>query len=93
VRKPELTDAIATQAGLSKSKASEVLNAMTDEITDAVARNDAVFLHGFGTFSQRQRKARTGKHPQTGEVMEIAASKSVAFQAAKRLKEAVNLND
>ncbi len=67
MRKPELAAAIAEKAELSKDKANEVLNAMLDEITGAVAKGDSVSLIGFGTFSVRERSARKGKNPQTGE--------------------------
>lgn len=90
MRKPELAEAIAEKTDLTKAKATEVLNALTDEIADAVSRNDSVSLIGFGTFSQRERKARTGKNPQTGAAIEIPASKSVAFKPGKALKDAVN---
>ncbi len=90
MRKPELAEAIAAKVDISKAKANEVLTALTDEITDAMARNDSVSLIGFGTFSQRERKARTGKNPQTGAAIEIPASKNVAFKPGKALKDAVN---
>ncbi|UZE96548.1 HU family DNA-binding protein [Alkalimarinus alittae] len=90
MRKPELAAAIAEQAELTKDKANEVINAITDEITNALSRNEAVTLIGFGTFSQRERSARTGKNPQTGATIQIAASKSVGFKPGKSLKDSVN---
>ncbi|ABC27460.1 MULTISPECIES: HU family DNA-binding protein [Hahella] len=90
MRKPELAAAIAARTNLSKSKAAEVLNALTDEIADAVSRNETVSLIGFGTFSQRNRSARTGKNPKTGAAIKIPASKTVGFKAGKLLKDAVN---
>ncbi len=90
MRKPELAAAIAAKAELSKDKANEVLNAVLDEITGAVAKGDSVSLIGFGTFSVRERSARMGKNPQTGEAMEIAASKTVGFKVGKKLKDAVD---
>ncbi|KZX83806.1 DNA-binding protein HU, partial [Oleiphilus sp. HI0009] len=62
----------------------------TDEVTNAMTRNDPVSLIGFGTFSQRERSARTGKNPQTGKTIQIPASKSVGFKPGKALKDAVN---
>jgi len=90
MRKPELAAAIAEKAELSKDKANEVLNVVLDEITRAVAKNDSVALIGFGTFSVRERSARMGKNPQTGEAMEIPASKTVGFKPGKKLKDAVD---
>jgi DNA-binding protein HU-alpha len=90
MKKPELAAAIAEKADLTKEKAGEVLNILTDEITNAMNNNDTVSLIGFGSFSVRERSARTGKNPQTGATIQIAASKSVGFKAGKSLKDAVN---
>ena len=90
MRKPDLAAAIADKAELSKDKANEVLNAMLDEITAAVAKGDSVSLIGFGTFSVRERSARKGKNPQTGEAINIPASKTVGFKVGKKLKDAVD---
>jgi len=90
MKKPELAAAIALKADMTKEKAGEILNIITDEITNAVSQNDSVSLIGFGTFSQRSRSARTGKNPQTGQTIQIAASNTVGFKAGKALKEAVN---
>lgn len=89
MKKPELAAAIASKAGVTKDKAGEILNIITDEITNAVSQDDAVTLIGFGTFSTRERSARTGKNPQTGETIQIPASKSVGFKPGKALKDAV----
>jgi len=90
MKKPELAAAIALQADVTKEKAGEIINIFTDEITAAMRKDDPVTLIGFGTFSRRERSARTGKNPQTGETLQIAASKSVGFKAGKSLKESVN---
>jgi len=90
MKKPELAAAIAEKAGVTKEKAGEIINAITDEITNAMTKNDPVTLIGFGTFSVRERSARTGKNPQTGASIQIAASKSVGFKAGKSLKDSVN---
>jgi len=90
MKKPELAAAIASKADVTKEKAGEIINAMTDEITNAMSKGDAVTLIGFGTFSRRERSARMGKNPQTGAAIEIKASKSVGFKAGKSLKDAVN---
>lgn len=90
MRKPELTAAIAEAADLSKDKAGTVLNAILDEITNALAKEDTVSLIGFGTFSRRDRAARKGKNPQTGAEIDIPASTNVGFKPGKALKDAVN---
>ena len=90
MRKPELVDAIADQADISKDKATQALNAALEAITKALQSEDTVNLVGFGTFLQRSRAARTGKNPQTGETIQIAASNTVAFKPGKSLKDAVN---
>ncbi|HZJ95889.1 MAG TPA: HU family DNA-binding protein [Thiopseudomonas sp.] len=90
MRKPELVAAVADKTDISKEQAGQVLNAILDEITAALAENDTVTLIGFGSFSQRHRGARTGRNPQTGEPLEIKASNTVAFKPGKQLREAVN---
>ncbi|MDN3555899.1 HU family DNA-binding protein [Halomonas maura] len=89
MRKPELAAAIAERADLSKDKASQVLNVILDEITGSVSDGKDVSLIGFGTFTVRERAARTGKNPQTGQPLTIPASKTVAFKPGKGLKDAV----
>ncbi|MAX32289.1 MULTISPECIES: HU family DNA-binding protein [Halomonadaceae] len=89
MRKPELASAIAERADLSKDKASQVLNVILDEITGSVAKGQDVSLIGFGSFTVRERAARTGKNPQTGQPLTIPASKTVAFKPGKALKDAV----
>nr|WP_256574438.1 HU family DNA-binding protein [Pseudomonas sp. HAR-UPW-AIA-41] len=90
MRKPELAAAIAEKADLTKDQANRVLNAVLEEITNALNRKDSVTLVGFGTFLQRHRGARTGKNPQTGAAVKIKASNTVAFKPGKALKDAVN---
>jgi DNA-binding protein HU-alpha len=90
MRKPELAAAVAEKAELTKDKAHEVLTAITDEITNAMANNDSLTLIGFGTFSQRQRSARTGKNPQTGAPLNIPACNTVGFKPGKALKDTIN---
>ena len=90
MRKPELASAIAEQTGLTKDKASEVINAFTDQVSAAAARGEDVTLIGFGTFNIRQREARTGRNPQTGQEIQIPASKTVGFKAGTGLKSAIS---
>ncbi|OMH28038.1 DNA-binding protein HU [Motiliproteus sp. MSK22-1] len=90
MHKTDLVAAIAEQAGITKVQAQDSLNAFTDSITDALANGETVSLIGFGSFSQRQRAARTGKNPQTGAEIQIPASTTVGFKPGKALKEACN---
>ena len=90
MNKSELVDAVASNAGISKAKAALAIDGMTDAIRRALSHGDAVTLVGFGTFSVRDRSARTGRNPRTGEEIQIAAAKIPAFKAGKVLKDAVN---
>lgn len=90
MHKAELVAMIAESAGITKAQAQDSLNAITDSITDALAKEDTVSLIGFGTFSLRERSERKGKNPQTGAEITIPASKSVGFKPGKALKDAVN---
>ena len=75
---------------LLNAQADKALEAVIASITNAVAGGDKVTVPGFGTFESRERSARTGRNPQTGETMEIAASKAPAFKPAAAFKNAVN---
>ena len=90
MNKSELIDAIAASADLPKAAAGRALDAVVDSITDALKKDDSVSLVGFGTFSVKARAARTGRNPQTGEPINIAAAKIPSFKAGKALKDAVN---
>lgn len=90
MKKTELITAVAEQSGLSKKDAEKALNATIDTIIKAVAEGDKIQLTGFGTFEQRQRNARTGCDPRTGNTIEIPASKVPAFKAGKGFKDIVN---
>ena len=90
MKKTELIAAVAEQSGLSKKDAEKALNATIDTIIKAVAEGDKIQLTGFGTFEQRQRNARTGCDPRTGNTIEIPASKVPAFKAGKGFKAVVN---
>ena len=90
MKKTELIAAVAQQSGLSKKDAEKALNATIDTIIKAVAEGDKIQLTGFGTFEQRQRNARTGCDPRTGNTIEIPASKVPAFKAGKGFKDIVN---
>ena len=90
MNKAELVDAIADSADLSKASASRALDAVINSVTDALKDGDQVSLVGFGTFTVKDRAARTGRNPQTGQPIEIAAAKVPGFKAGKALKDAVN---
>ena len=90
MKKTELIAAVAEQSGHSKKDAEKALNATIDTIIKAVAEGDKIQLTGFGTFEQRQRNARTGCDPRTGNTIEIPASKVPAFKAGKGFKDIVN---
>ena len=88
--KTELIDTIADEADISKAAAGRALAAMTDAIARSLKDGEPVTLIGFGTFLVRERGARTGRNPQTGEEMAIAASKAPAFKPARSFKDALN---
>ena len=90
MNKGQLKDAVAEAAGLSGADAERALDAVIDTITKAVAGGDKVTIVGFGTFEPRERSARTGRNPQTGEEIQIAASTVPGFKAGAAFKQAVN---
>lgn len=90
MNKSELVKSIADKSGLTQDQATLALNGLTDTIRDTLAKGEEVALVGFGTFSVKERAARTGRNPQTGEEIQIAASKVPHFKAGKSLKDAVN---
>jgi DNA-binding protein HU-beta len=89
MNKSELIDAIADGAGLTKVAASKVLEVITGTVTNALKSGDQVVIPGFGSFSTSVRSARTGRNPQTGQTINIKASRVAKFKAGKSLKEAV----
>lgn len=90
MNKAELVEAVAEAADLSKASATRAVDAMLDSITNTLKSGDQVSLVGFGTFQVRDRAARTGRNPQTGATINIAAAKVPSFKAGKALKDAVN---
>ena len=90
MNKSELVDALAENSGLSKADSSRALDAFIQSISGALKNNDQVTIVGFGTFLVRQRAARTGRNPQTGAEIQIAAANVPAFKPGKALKDAVN---
>ena len=90
VNKTQLLDKIAENADITKAAEGRVVDAMVASITESLQKGDDVALVGFGTFTVRDRAARTGRNPQTGKEIQIAAAKVPAFRAGKGLKDAVN---
>jgi DNA-binding protein HU-beta len=89
MNKSELIEAMAEAADIPKAAAGRALDGMVDAVTAALKEGEQVSLVGFGTFSVKERSARTGRNPQTGEAIQIAASKIPGFKAGKALKDAV----
>ena len=91
MNKTELVDAIAAAADITKVQACKALEAVLESVTETLKKGDKVTLIGFGTFETRERAARTGRNPQTGKEIQIAASITPAFKAGKKLKDALNV--
>ena len=89
MNKTELVKAVAEQAELTQKDATKAVDALIETISETLAQEEKIQLIGFGTFEVRERSARKGRNPQTGEEIEIAASKVPAFKPGKELKEAV----
>ena len=90
MNKTELIEAVAEAAGLTKTDSDKAVNAFIETVQSTVKGGDKVTIPGFGTFSVSDRKARTGRNPQTGEAIKIAASKAPKFSAGSGFKAAVN---
>lgn len=90
MNKSELIESVAASADLPKAAAGRAVDAVVEAVTTALQNGDSVALVGFGTFSVKDRAARTGRNPQTGEPIQIKAAKIPSFKAGKALKDAVN---
>ena len=90
MNKSQLVAKVAEKAGLTKKDAEKAVNGLFASVQEALVSGDKVQMIGFGTFEVKARAARTGRNPQTGEEIKIAASKNPAFKAGKALKDAVN---
>ena len=90
MNKSELIDAVADSADLSKAVATQAVDAVLSAVSKSLKKGDQVTLVGFGTFLVRERAARTGRNPRTGDEIQISAQKVPAFKAGKALKDAVN---
>jgi len=90
MKKSEMIEALANQTGLTKADVEKVFNGTFDLFKSELENGNNVSVAGFGTFKISERSAREGRNPQTGETIQIAASKSVSFKAGSALKEIVN---
>ena len=90
MNKSDLIDSIATESGLTKADATKALDGTMEAIKKALKSGETVSLVGFGTFAVKDRAARTGRNPKTGEPLEIKASRIPSFKAGKGLKDAVS---
>ena len=90
MKKVELVEQVATNAGLTKADALRAIDATFEAITEALKKGDKLSLIGFGTFGVSRREGRTGRNPQTGEPVEIAARVVPGFKAGNKLKDALN---
>ena len=90
MNKADLITVVMEKTDVSKTDATEVVNAVFDAITDALKNGDQVSVPGFGIFQRKERAARQGRNPQTGATIEIPAAKVPSFKAGKGLKDAIN---
>ena len=90
MNKRQLVEGVAKAAGIGVSAAAEAVDAVLEVVSASLAAGESVMVPGFGTFEVRERAARTGRNPQTGETIEIGASRVPAFRAGKGLRDAVN---
>lgn len=89
MNKSELISKVSEKAEVSKAEAGRVVDAVLESVTEALSTSDTVTLTGFGTFTVRERAARTGRNPRTNEPIQIEAAKVPAFKPGKALKDAV----
>ena len=90
IRKNDIVTSITETTSMTKTEANRAFDIIFETISNALAKGDNVQIPGFGTFEVRERAARTGRNPKTGEAIQIAASKAVGFKAGKTMKEKVN---
>lgn len=93
MNKAELVDVIASKTNVTKKEADTILNAITETIVEVVSGGDKVSLVGFGSFERRERQAKEGRNPKTGEKMQIKATRVPVFAAGKLFKDKVAPND
>ena len=89
MNKGQLIEHVASELGDSKASASRAVEAVINSITNGIKEDEAVTIVGFGTFTKKNRAARTGRNPSTGEPMQIKASTTVGFKPSQALKQTV----
>ena len=90
MNKKEFLDMVSLKAGLTKKDAETALQAVTDSLTELLAKGDSIVLPGFASISVKKRAARKGRNPSTGKPIDIAASNAISFKVGTKLKEAIN---
>ncbi len=90
MNKAELIDAVSAKSGLTKADTDRAFKAFVETVSETMAKGESIVLVGFGTFLVRDRQARSGRNPRTGETISIESAKIPAFKAGKALKDAVN---
>lgn len=90
MKKKELINAISQRSGMGKNESESALNAVISCLSDLLAKGDSIVLPGFASLSVKERAARTGRNPSTGQPLNIPASKIVSFKAGSKLKEVIN---
>ena len=90
MNKKEFIDMIANKASLTKKDAEIALQAVTDSLTELLAKGDSIVLPGFASIGVKKRAARKGRNPSTGNPIDIPASNAISFKAGTKLKEAIN---
>lgn len=88
--KADLIESVASKVDLPRATAEKVVNVLFDDIVAALRQGEKVNISGFGTFAVSERKARTGRNPKTGEVIEISASRAPKFKPGKHLRDLLN---
>ena len=90
MNKKDLVEMLSADGNMSKANAGRTIDSIFGAISDALSKGDKVMFPGFGTLEVRERAAKQGRNPQTGETIQVPARKAVAFKAGKTLKDAVN---
>ena len=88
--KADLVEGVATSANLSKKESEAIVHVFLESLVDALRRGDGIELRGFGSFRFRQRGARSGRNPRTGEAVQVPAKRVVYFKMGKELKKLIN---
>jgi DNA-binding protein HU-beta len=90
MNKADLVNSLSEQTGLSKSKSTEVINAIVSVVSESLSKGEKVTIAGFGTFATSEREARKGRNPKTGEVIDISAKTVARFKASSSLTKSFN---